>query len=81
MKGGTGMKIEISDEGLIEAIRANGQMKRLERFAHLCIRIGIRDLYALDHGIIDNEEMDFIHEMLTELVPDIYEKKENKHDS
>lgn len=72
------MKFEISDEALIEAFNASERMKRLERFSHLCIRIGIRDKYALDHGVIDEEEMTFIHDMLTELVPDIFDKKEGE---
>lgn len=71
------MKIEFDDDLLIEAIKVNGQTERLRRFAHLCIRIGINDKYALENDIISEEEMEFIHEMLFELVPDINEKTES----
>lgn len=40
---------------------------RLERFARLCIRIGINDLYALKNNIIDEEELQFMHEVMEEL--------------
>jgi hypothetical protein len=47
---------------------ADKQYDDLVRFGHLCIRIGIRDLYALEHGIIDEDEMNFLHDMMQKLI-------------
>lgn len=47
---------------------ANKEYDDLIEFGHLCIRIGIRDLFALEHGIINEAEMSFLHEMMQKLV-------------